>query len=260
MASEIQASAVVSNDRSPSQEWTAAEASAPRFNATPVPAPFVLPGESLSKYGGTAADSAADEAAEAPAPARPASSYKPSTLIDSPIEWDGSGLLPGESISRHRTPVAEPAVEVDAEPHGIFSDAGESSSRAPDTIEEQDFFEEVTERAPESVPEPVAEAAPEEKVPAETDEALCVERVFEQPSADDPVAAPMTRQDTSQDEPVAEAEPDADATHNLEPAPPSGFRLFGLGHKKKKAEEEAAKAEAKPVRYPPSQPMPLVAA
>ena len=31
------------------------------------------------------------------APPRPQSSYKPATLIESPIEWDGSGLLPGES-------------------------------------------------------------------------------------------------------------------------------------------------------------------
>jgi ribonuclease G len=247
VASEIHASALASSGRTPSQGGGAA-ASTPRFNATPLPAPFVLPGESLSKYGGTAADSAAEDAAEAPAPVRPASTYKPSTLIESPIEWDGSGPLPGESLSRHRTPQVESAaevnaestVEVDAEPHGVFSDAAESGSRAPDAIEEQDFFEEVSERAPETVLEPV----------------------LEQSSADETVAVSMTaRQDTKQDEPVAdpaheepaadEAEPDADAAHNLEPAPPSGFRLpFGLG--KKKAEEEAAKTAAKPVSAPPA--------
>ena len=41
---------------------------------------------------------------EPAAPVRPAGFSKPSTLIEAPIEWDGSGLLPGESISRHRTP------------------------------------------------------------------------------------------------------------------------------------------------------------
>ena len=59
------------------------------------PEPFVLPGESLKKYGGASAESAEKPAYEAPAPVRPASSYKPASLIESPIVWDGSGLLPG---------------------------------------------------------------------------------------------------------------------------------------------------------------------
>jgi ribonuclease G len=254
VASEIQASA----GALASQELPAAAAPPRRANVAQVPVPFVLPGESLSKYGGTAADSAAEDAAEAPAPVRPASTYKPSTLIESPIQWDGSGLLPGESLSRHRTPAAEPAVEVNGEPHGIFSNASESSSSAPDAVEEQDFFEEVVERAPDSAPEPVAEAAPEEKVPAKTDD-YTIEPLIEQPSADEPVAPSETRQDEpvadpAHQEPPAdestEAEPNADASHNLEPAPPSGFRLpFGLGHKKK-AEEEAAKAAVTPASVP----------
>jgi ribonuclease G len=43
---------------------------------------------------------------------------------------------------------------------------------------------------------------------------------------------------------TAEPESDAAASHNVDPLPPTGFRLFGLG--KKKA-EEAAKPAAKPV-------------
>jgi ribonuclease G len=231
VASEIYASAVIPADvrkpRTSSHEPAAVPA--PRSNANSLPVPFVLPGESLSKYGGTSADSAAEEAAAAPAPIRPASTYKPSTLIEAPFEWDGSGLMPGESLSRHRAPQAEPAeevnaepaVEVDGEPHGVFSDASETSSHAPDQIEEQEFVEEVVERAPE---------------PA-------FEQAIEQPSADEPVA------EAAHEVPAIEAEPDADASHNMEPAPPSGFRLFGLG--KKKAEEEAAKAAVKPVAAAP---------
>ena len=45
-----------------------------------------------------------------------------------------------------------------------------------------------------------------------------------------------------------QAEPDADASasHHVDPAAPSGFRLFGLDLGKKKKEEEAAVLKAKP--------------
>src|SRR5579872_4679277 len=73
-----------------------------------VPAPFVLPGEALSKYGGVPAET---EKKPSFMPTRPAVTSKPSTLIDAPIEWDGSGLLPGESLSRHRSCGSEPEAE-----------------------------------------------------------------------------------------------------------------------------------------------------
>ena len=80
------------------------------------PIPFVMPGESLSKYGGAPAEPTGEEdAAQAALPARAASSFKPATLIQSPIQWDGSGLLPGESLSKHRSRQTEPAAEEQAE-------------------------------------------------------------------------------------------------------------------------------------------------
>ncbi len=100
---------------------------------------FVLPGESLSKYGGTPAESAQQAAPEVQAPVRPASTFKPSTLIEAPIQWDGSGLLPGESLSRHRNRQTEPEAQTSAT--GRF--ASESSSA--DAIEEQEFVEETAE-------------------------------------------------------------------------------------------------------------------
>ena len=106
IASEIQASASQESER-PSY-GSAPHAPRP---AAHVPVPFVLPGESLSKYGGTTAEETAKAAPEAPAPVRPSGFSKPSTLIETPIVWDGSGLLPGESISRHRTREAEPEAE-----------------------------------------------------------------------------------------------------------------------------------------------------
>ncbi len=80
------------------------QTTAPRTSPTAVP--FVLPGESLSKYGvasGSDDPKAAATSSSSPAAAaRPASTYKPSSLIEAPITWDGSGLLPGESLSKHR--------------------------------------------------------------------------------------------------------------------------------------------------------------
>jgi len=48
---------------------------------------------------------------------------------------------------------------------------------------------------------------------------------------------------------TTELEADAAASHNVDPLPPAGFRLFGLGAKKK-AEEETVKHEAEPVSVP----------
>ena len=78
----------------------------------------MLPGESLSKYGGAPADGAPPENASrhVALPVRPESSFKPTTMIESPIVWDGSGLLPGESLSKHRKHKDEPAAEATSEP------------------------------------------------------------------------------------------------------------------------------------------------
>jgi ribonuclease G len=297
VAPEIHATGA-STDRSSSQRREATEAST-RFERAPAASstPFVMPGESLSKYGGAPADGAPEEeTAQAAAPARSSSSFKPATLIQSPIEWDGSGLLPGESLSRHRAHENEPGVEVVSEPESASQPAPAVSSTAPDAVEEQEFFEETALAEPE---EPVLHAAPdfdyetseevlvpeleedhlveeelneEELTPAtpaaahaEMAEALpepevatpasaseyTIETVIEQPSAEEPVAPPMTRQDEvlpegAHDEPAIPetAEPDASASHNVDPKPPTGFRLFGLG--KKKTEVEAPVPETKP--------------
>jgi ribonuclease G len=269
VAPEIHASAAVPAER---------PAPAPRFEAAP--APFVLPGESLSKYGAPAAGAAAEEASRPAAPARPASTFKPSTLIETPLEWDGSGLLPGESLSKHRNRQPEPAEETPKE----------SQASSVDAFEEEAFVEEMTELKPEvaenhlvqeefveeelveqelakneaAAAPVVAETKPEEPVPAKTED-YTVEPVIEEPSADEPVAAPVIRQDETTPEPAqnwsdvqapavvepAEVEADRTASHNVDPLPPTGFRLpFGLGGKKKKEEEEEAKPAAKPASVP----------
>ncbi len=222
------------------------------------PAAFVLPGESLSKYGAPPGEVAPKAVTEAPA--RPASTFKPASLIDSPIEWDGSGLLLGESLSKHRNRQPEPPSEGAYDPGTESPDrfeeeafvaerelSAEGSGLAP-VSESDDFFEETFEVAPRSVED---SSESEEPIPDSHDE-YTVEPVIETPSADEPVAPSVTREDEvvsqpqhdgpaghqkSEDE-FEESQEDRSASHNVDPNPPVGFRFFGLGGKKKKTEEE----------------------
>jgi ribonuclease G len=285
---------------------------APRGGQTPVP--FVLPGESLSKYGAAPGDAPrpASSMAGPATPAKPASNFKPSTMIEAPLEWDGSGLLPGESLSRHRRQ-AEPVSEVAPEPYGVFSDAAQvteaqDNTSAADAIEEEDFVEAMTEIG--HVFAHGVETAPEQPAPYEateyspTEEAQAEEESFEEtsetapgtspaepaagradpaeasnPSVDamadamsenDPVATAVLRQDETpiafgadkspgpadevDEGPVAAAEEekgDASASHHVDPLPPTGFRLFGLGGKKKTEEPVSApEPEPEPKQVP----------
>ena len=245
VAEGIQAEAGV-----PASHTWSAPAPTHHFDAAPVP--FVLPGESLSKYGGTPAEGAPTTESETAAPARPSSSFKPATLIETPIVWDGSGLLPGESLSRHRGSSHEPSEEAARGP--------QESSTAADEFEEEAFVEEMTdhESASEYLPDPEDKAVPEllaldeeeddlteetteapaeEKAPVNADD-YTVETEIPQPAADEPLASPVTRQD----EVVPEPETDASAFHNVDPAAPTGFRLFGFGKKKEEEAEKARKA------------------
>jgi ribonuclease G len=217
---------------------------APAPRTSPTPAAFVLPGESLSKYGGAPADDLPTSEPAPAAPVRPASTYKPSTLIETPLEWDGSGLLPGESLSKHRAHPSKPESEA---------------------IEEESPVEEVTE----SASAPAIEAEPEQLIPEAEEDHLVEEEPadldeFEETAefAPEPPAVEASSE-TSQDEtapapgpdepavpePVeteaANPEADASASHNVDPLPPTGFRLFGLGGKKK-PEEVPAQPAPKP--------------
>ncbi len=218
-------------------------AAAPTPRAERAPAPFVLPGESLSRYGGAPAEEQKQAAPEVAAPARPLPTYKPSTLIDAPIEWDGSGLLPGESLSKHRNRVPESQAEI----------ANDAEGGSADAFEEQEFVEEVVEQSA----EPGMEAGTEKSTQLETTD-YTIETEFVAPSADEQVAPAMASQSedltlpaeetASEPDEDASDDPDATASHHFDPNPPTGFRLFGLGGKKKTEEpvHEAA-PEPKPV-------------
>jgi len=214
-----------------------AEASSPRPERAErserperAPQPFVLPGESLQRYGGAPVED--EPRAKSAEPARPATTSRPSTLVEAPLAWDGSGLLPGESLARHRQPESERAVEP----------KGEAAQEV--------VVEETTTPATEAEPTPTDEAI---RVDAElVEEDLTREGLIAESSE------PGAEGETAEDTHGAAPEGDASASHHVDPLPPSGFRLFGLGGKKKK-EEEAPHAEPAP-QEPPAASKPVVSA
>jgi ribonuclease G len=200
-------------------------------------APFVLPGEQLSKYGG--APAAEPRKTEPATPVRPAATSRPSTLIEVPLDWDpASGLLPGESLSLRRERRPEPTDEQlqevkPASGPGMVPEAGQPAEAASDEVEDRE-------------------------VPEEEESAPLALREIEFPHQ---TAAPSAIESLPEDEPKHEEESseshepegDASASHKIDPASPRGFRLFGLGGKKKKGQEpDAAAPQATAAAAPPS--------
>ncbi|MBB6146057.1 ribonuclease G [Silvibacterium bohemicum] len=155
---------------------------------------ILLPGESLSRYGGAPApgSTAEPEPQQAAAPAFKPNyvAPKPSTLIEALTEWDGGSLLPGESRARrqhaaavetepvqHESPIAEfegddietQVDEILAEvahtiPVSDFEMAEEDADRVAvaSAFEEPVEFAVPTPSAPiEAVPDQIAQNAPE---------------------------------------------------------------------------------------------------
>jgi Rne/Rng family ribonuclease len=185
---------------------------------------FALPGESISKYGGQAAPRTA--APVAPQPKANVILAKPSTLIETPIEWNGDGLLPGESISRYRGSATEtpapytPEVEVD-EPVTQIEATSVTEQEFP-VEHEAAAYEEVTVAEP-AVPE--AELATEPEVEGE------VEVEVQATLADEPLAS-------------VEFEPEvASASYRVDPSAPSEFRFASAPSSVLEEEEPVAEAE-----------------
>jgi Rne/Rng family ribonuclease len=176
--------------------------------------PFALPGESLSKYGGQAAPRT--PASVAPQPKANVILTKPSTLIETPIEWNGDGLLPGESISRYRgSPTEAPALS-----HPDVEAAGPVPLQEPTPVIEQEYP---------VVHEAAAYEAAEQAVPV-------AEAVTEQVEVQASIA----------DEPLApvEFEPEeASASYRVDPSAPSEFRFASPQSSVLEEEEPAAEAE-----------------
>jgi ribonuclease G len=225
---------------------------------------FVLPGETLSKYGGAPPpDSAKPEAAT---PVRRGPTFKPATMIEAPLSWDGSGLLPGESLSRHRERPTETQTEAPAGSQESFATSHHAESPEDEAFEESEEMipPAVREIEAASSHEPAAEfeeetvessftrpLTEEEPLSIETPEDDIDDSEFEESETDTPAegfnaaAEPAHRIESWSEVAPTEAESstesaegtDASASHRVDPSAPSGFRLFGFGGKKKKDEE-----------------------
>ncbi len=176
------------------------------------PVPFVLPGESLSKYrrGDSAAPSAATQQKETPSAALQPT-FQPSSMVVGPLAWDGSDVLPGESLSRHKrlreasSPKAESFSSLAAEVRPIVDEAP-----APQPPAE-------THPPVDETPLPVCEH--EGPVPAYTDLSSRPESATADPSA--PLRAGSVEGPAASEnfEPT-----EASASYRFDPSTPSAYR------------------------------------
>ncbi len=213
---------------------------APRAQQTP-PA-FVLPGESLSKYGGAPAEEGQRNAPGPTTPPPSRFSSKPSTLVEAPLRWDGSGLLPGESLSLRRREAESLAEAGEGSQSDSIAEA-ESGAAQYETIEEVDEFASpsVYQSKPAITQETEFEFE-EESIIADTSELQLESEPLAEETAGDAVGDDRSSEETADTEEatsVADGEADASASHRVDPSSPTGFRLFGFGGKKKKDDESA---------------------
>ncbi len=200
------------------------------YSAATPPIAFSLPGESLSKYGGQSAPRTPTQG-EATQPRANVILARPSTLIDTPLEWNGDGLLPGESISRYRGSAHEGPISAHSEP------VASTSVQETEPVSHQEA------PSPELVPvaahEPplLHETGPDEAVTAPE---VAVPEAEEIAETEEEVLASMA------DEPMAAAvefEPEeASASYRVDTSAPSEFR-FATPSSTLAEEESALDAE-----------------
>ena len=234
------------------QDFTPAPAPPKQERSAPAPVPFVLPGESLSKYrrGDAPAPAAAAQHKETPAPA-PAPTFKPSTMVTGPLTaWDGSGVLPGESLSRHKRSRESSQAENFSSP---AAEVGPIVDETPAPIA-------VTSVHADDTPLPVFEHEEPSLVQHET--------ILEEPSLVQHGIAPEEPSLVQHDSVVAEAaeieapefEPsEASASYRFDPSTPSAYRQSGIAELEAEPATESFSHEAiaEPTPEASSQPEPF---
>jgi ribonuclease G len=187
---------------------------------------ITLPGEALQKYGQQLPSSELQitPLAEEPEVRQPQVTVRPSTLVEQPIVWDGvSAALPGETLSRHRGRSAGRS-ESDL---GIAEQGHAPELQASSTAA-------ATSEASNSEIEPIDSVFP----PAHVEEHTGV--ADEEPA---PLVLEEEDLDSSGVQEEAEFEPDASASHRVDPSSPSEFRLSSLfGRESESAEKREPEA------------------
>jgi Rne/Rng family ribonuclease len=174
----------------------------------------LLPGESLSKYGAApASEPGRTQPATAPAFRPNYIAPKPSTLIETPLSWDGSSLLPGESraASRESRPVrsaVEPQSETRIETPEMETDAGQEQHQTA-------LAQEAPAAPPVAIEESQPQIAEESYPPISQQTASFIE--------------PEQHQELEMHEEVHEFEPEnASASHRVETVAPNEFRVSNV--------------------------------
>ncbi len=231
-------------------DFTPAPAPPKQERSQAAPVPFVLPGESLSKYrrGDAPAPAAAAQHKEAPAPAP---TFKPSTMVTGPLTaWDGSGVLPGESLSRHKRSRENSNAENFSSP---AAEVGPIVDETPAPIA-------VTPVHADDTPLPVFEHEEPSLVQHET--------ILEEPSLVQHAIVPEEPSLVQHDSVVAEAaeieapefEPsEASASYRFDPTTPSAYRQSGIAEPEAEPATESFSHEAiaEPTPEAISQPEPF---
>ena len=205
--------------------------------------PFLLPGESLTKYGSSPISleiTPFEEPAQAPAPSFTVNyvASSPSTLVEVPLGWDGGALLPGESLSRYKKQNTE-TKEQGSEHHASSAEPASAPIQHEAPVEHS--VEPVSQ-----APEPVsAEAVPH--VIAEPVPLVHEEVQPEQETAEPPVQEPIQQTfhpaeeaETIEETIEFEPEEEASAAYRVDPVAPSEFRSSS-------PVDDEAVAEAAPV-------------
>jgi Rne/Rng family ribonuclease len=208
---------------------------------------ILLPGESLSKYGGAPSTETKTEASVQAAPdaGRVRANYtapKPSTLIETPLEWDGGLLMPGESLSRYRDRSGVQAAEPKAETSVLEAEEESHAPEAAAAVAEDERQPAVHQGRVEPyghILETVVEPAEivsggwgaSGLAPAEaSEEAAAVEVEPERDEVEAAVSEPPAEAAEEEiPEEVHEFEPEtASASHRVDPAAPSEFRVSSV--------------------------------
>ena len=178
-------------------------------------------------------------------------------MIVAPIVWDGVGLLPGETISRYKASkpakIEEPAIDEPTENEEIITTDDLATFPEPsaivagdESVEDEELEVEETESGEFKEPESDDEYEVEESEsvvhhapPRYTFAAPVVEdeQVEETFTAEHHADSAPTHESVNEE---ATTEENHSASHNVDPLPPSTFRLFGFG--KKKEEKKPARA------------------
>ncbi|HTY83794.1 MAG TPA: hypothetical protein VMB19_06230, partial [Silvibacterium sp.] len=178
---------------------------------------IVLPGESLSKYGGAhAAQASQPQPASAPTFKPNYVAPKPTTLVETPITWDGSSLLPGESRARRRAPAQ--VLEERASAPEVHETAYETHQQEPQAYADSVEIPAATQAAIEA-PLQVEEEIHESVTPD-------LAALRDQAEA---FAEPEEHREVELHEEVHEFEPEnASASHRIDISAPSEFRVSSV--------------------------------